>query len=97
MKNFPCVESTADLDIGDRIIRLWINETEVKDFYADNEGIIKNLRNFLREWRANTEIVEFICTNVPRANAVQIKDKEGVDQQGVVAYLVSFADDNIHG
>lgn len=90
MKKYNCIESTLDFTLGDKQFRLWINEDEVESEYP-NGDIDGNFQMYVIDNEPTTkQMVEYFVENVPRLNAVQIKNiKTG---HGVVVYIVPFED-----
>lgn len=105
-KKYPCIESTLDIQTIGGLIRLWIDEQKVEDQYYDNMGIAQKISDYCisvlgKNFDDNASgyadrIINFIAKEIPRVNAVQIKQTEGEVQHGVVAYLVDFSSD-VHG
>lgn len=83
-KDYPCIESTYEFIVKSNKIRLWINETELKEIDNKTLALLKNIPG------AKAEIINWCAANIPNINAVQVIDKEG---KGIVAYTVDFNDD----
>lgn len=98
-KPYPCIESTLEFPYKDKLIRLWINQTEVKNKYPEDTVIADKLLQVLNKGYPDVgfkEAVEYLAKEHKNVNAVQIKDRESVEQDGVVVYLVDFSSD-VHG
>lgn len=107
---FPCIESTIDVYYGNRSIRLWINEQELKNSYELSKKYGIELNEFINKRREELaqarqglesltyqELVEYVQKNIPNVNAVQIREKVGSLETGVVVYFVDFGDKDPHG
>lgn len=95
---YPCIESTEEFIFRDRRIRLWINETEVKDRY-DNNLIISRILAYLEVGYPKidySDLIEFVAQSMRTVNAIQISSDDVHDRSGVVVYLVKFSED-VHG
>jgi len=79
--DFPCIESTVEFTAGPYVVRAWINETELKDEY-DNEDFKRSARTF-----AAMTLIDFAVSlaTLERVNAVHIRRETG---DGVVIYTV---------
>lgn len=107
MKKYPCIESTVDIPYQDQSIRLWIDETKVKNFHGYGtqsqrkpiSDIVEKILIFLNQKEIDNEVlIDFIHKNIPHVSAVQIKDKNhGTIQYGTVAYFVDFTTEDVHG
>ncbi len=95
---YPCIESTIDIEASEKVVRLWINETEIKEETALHETIAKDIKDFIEmDSPTRNELVEFCRANVPNLNAIQIKDNsKDHSDYGLVVYLVEFSTD-VHG
>lgn len=87
MKQFPCIESTEDIVVGNFIIRLWINEEKVKQDY-DNSELVKLARDY---YYNNTKLVKELA-KYPQVNAIQIKDMSAENHSGVKVYYENNQD-----
>lgn len=89
MKRWPCVEGTIDLTCDKWLVRLWIDQEDAfLPLYADFEKI----REHVNEGHEPVEIINFAREVIPTLNAIQLKEKEGETQFGIVVYLVDFAE-----
>lgn len=97
MKTKPvCIESTLEIELGNRLVRLWINETELKSFY-NNEHVTKQITKFcVTSMRTDAEIIEFVADNIPNCNAVSVGEIGKSERNGAVIYLIPFSED-VHG
>ena len=90
MKEYPCIENQLDLTFGDKTIRLWIDEDEVKEDYA-NIGIYRNISDHLETKPTNRELVKLIKKDIPRLNAIQVVSSITKNlSQGPMVYFVDF-------
>lgn len=90
---YPCIETTLDVTVGDRTVRLWINETDIE--FHDYVVTINKVKDFLREDAPTTkQILQFVTKEIQNLNAVQVLDSEYYDgvKLGKVIYTVDFAD-----
>ena len=103
-KEFPCIETTIDLQLGSRVVRLWIDKKELPKNYDVERDLVKKIEDFYEDLRdinikddKENDLIRFIAT-LPNINAVQImnKDFDNNYKIGTVAYVVDFVDD-VHG
>lgn len=98
MKEYPCIESTLDIEFHKIKVRLWIDRNTVEESYEDTEDIINTVHRILSKTEVRSEFIAQLKAAYTHINAVQIIDRtiEGDHAEGVVAYLVDFAED-VHG
>jgi len=91
-KEFPCIETTVDVIIGKRTVRLWIDN----NFLEDNFEYEKEMAKFIKcnKHLATNQLLRDIAAN-PFINAIQVIH-HGKVKYGTVVYTVDFSDD-VHG
>lgn len=104
-KEYPCIESTIDISIGDKFVRLWIDIDEVVS--VGNGLLVDKITERLATVEETAaSFVRWVAFLVPRLNAVQVRTSlgrldhpklKGLSQQGVVVYLVDFEKGDVHG
>jgi hypothetical protein len=83
---YVCIESTLDFSVGYLKIRVWRNETAVKNKYS-NQDIIQATRKLYRSsLQSQLSIKPFaeLVAKMPRVNAVQVIDL--TTNEGIVLY-----------
>lgn len=94
---YPCIESTIDFSPkSDITVRLWINESEIKDDYMLEHHISAITDYVLQKSPSNNELIPYVRSIIPNLNAIQVQRKVGNLNFGCVAYLVDFSED-VHG
>lgn len=85
MKPYPCIESTIDLYAYGWLVRVWIDEGEVKESYG-NTDLKEDIRLFVstRPAASMKEIATYVAGK-DRVNAVQVK--HAATGNGIVLYV----------
>ncbi len=98
-KKYPCIESTLDIEIGEKVYRLWINEVVIRDSYPENHFVVDRIREFIEKTPSykNEEIFDYVNKLSPHINAMQVITKGKESMNGIVVYFVDFSDKDPHG
>ncbi|HNC56716.1 MAG TPA: hypothetical protein PLP33_14820 [Leptospiraceae bacterium] len=83
---YPCIESTEDFVAGNYLVRLWVGESSVSQFY-NNDRIIDFVRQ--NQHLSKSELAELVATHFDKINAIQIKDNSE-RSSGIMIYTVDF-------
>lgn len=85
------IESTLDIKVRGRVIRLWLHEDKALNHYPRNDHIAKDIISFIEKIPHITDlaIISYI-KDIKGVNAVQVQDQEGAIRHGTVMYLVPF-------
>ncbi len=95
-RKYPCIESTLDFELGNYIVRLWINKEAVPEDYLEEENMLKKIREFYEKHVPTAREMFTFIEAFENINAVQIQFKAGDMKFGTVLYLVDFSSD-VHG
>lgn len=95
---YPCVEATLDVEVGFRVVRLWLDvgkEIPSAVWGSFDITTIETIRRLMAEIPDNRELLEELV-KIPKLNAVQLLLKtSSYATNGMVVYLVPFED--VHG
>lgn len=81
---FPCLETTIDCSVGDRTVRLWIGQDDLKEDLSYEVGLISKIK--LMDGLQTKDMIYKLIALVPKLNAVQVK----LGSVGVMIYTVDF-------
>ena len=91
MKQFPCIESTLDITLGSRTIRLWINRKDI----PENSDLLEYEKQIIKNWLLPKREFLLWASELPNINAIQLLERVGDIKYGTVVYTVPFED--VHG
>lgn len=90
---YPCVESTLEVTIGDKMVRLWINQTEVPSVLPAYRVLVGEIKRRVMTTKIQ-DFMDWLGTypNINAAALLRTDPRDGNSQLGVVVYYVPFAE-----
>lgn len=92
-KPYPCIESTVEFFYGDKLVRLWFDESEVSVAPRERNAMVnEEVSAFLLENKdaGPAELAKFVHDKYPLCSALQVKDGGGEVEHGMVVYFTDF-------